>query len=279
MSREIEEIRRKLFAGIRSGQETVFLAVVTGVNESDFTCQVRRDDLVNYFHVRLRGVINPDLDGVAFIPRVGSKVLVCRIGNSNELFVCQFTEIDKIILTNGDTAFTLDPDKIELQRADTRLRMDEEHTEFGKGEEMLFTTDGSTTTLRQGDTTLLLDGDTISLDNAGKSTINITGEEIEIRSGDSVVKWDSSGIHIEKGSSSVEVTANNAVMKSAGGTLQAGTAGIVLKGTTSLKDVLESLLQQLTLLSVSTAMGPSGPPLNAAAFTAIGTQLKACLEG
>ena len=87
----MEELRRKFQERFGDGGDQVFQGVVTEVNEDEFTCTVKRDDQVDYFDVRLRGLVNTDLQGFAFIPRLQSTVLVCRIGKSNELFVCQFT--------------------------------------------------------------------------------------------------------------------------------------------------------------------------------------------
>lgn len=96
----------------------VFQGVVTEVDEKEFTCTVRRDDRVNYFEVRLRGLVKGSLQGFAFIPRMQSVVLVAHIGYSNELFVCQYTEIDKIIFTDNDLEFLLDTEKIDIKKGE-----------------------------------------------------------------------------------------------------------------------------------------------------------------
>jgi len=95
--------------------------VVTDVDESDFSCTVKVNNSASYYDVRLRGVVKPDLKGAAFIPKLESKVLVCRIGGSNELFVCLFTEIDKIIFTNEKMAFTLDQEQILFEHEKVAL--------------------------------------------------------------------------------------------------------------------------------------------------------------
>ena len=98
MSKEMEELRRTFQQRFGGSGDTVFQGVVTEVNEEEFTCTVQRDGQVDYFDVRLRGLVNAELQGFAFIPKLQSTVLVCRIGKSNELFVCMFTEIDKMYL-------------------------------------------------------------------------------------------------------------------------------------------------------------------------------------
>jgi hypothetical protein len=118
MSKEIDEIRRKLRENFTGDNDTVFQGVVTAVNEDEFTCDVRRDDAVDYFDVRLRGLVKGDLQGFACIPKIESVVLVCRINNSNELFVCQFTEIDKVIFTDNDLELKIDTDNIDIKKGE-----------------------------------------------------------------------------------------------------------------------------------------------------------------
>lgn len=197
MSKEIEDIKRRIF--FDNVVDVVFPAIVTKVDESEFTCEVRRDDAVDYFDVRLRGLVDPDLKGVAFIPSVDSTVLVCRIGNSNELFVCQFTEIDKILLTSGDVALTVDSDKIEVL----------------KGENV----------------SVLIDTDSLMV-QAGQTTVKAT------------------------------------------------TKGVTLaKGSSGLKKTLDDLLTAIQKMTVTTGVGPSGPPINMADFVKVQQDLNNYLEG
>lgn len=118
MNKEMEELRRKFQERFGESGDHVFQGVVTEVNEDEFTCTVKRDDQVDYFDVRLRGLVNADLQGFAFIPRMQSTVLVCRIGKSNELFVCQFTEIDKMIFTDNDLEVKIDTENIDIKKGD-----------------------------------------------------------------------------------------------------------------------------------------------------------------
>lgn len=197
MSKEIEEIRRKIMN--ESGDSSVFPAIVTKVDESDFTCEVRRDDAVDYFDVRLRGLVKGDLQGFAFIPKMQSTVLVCRIGKSNELFVCQFTEIDKVIFTSADTSLTVDADKIEVLKG-------------------------------------------------SKFSILINSESMTIQAGQATIKTTTGGLTLAKGSS-------------------------------GLKKTLDDLLTAIQKLTVTTSLGPSGPPINMADFIKVQKDLSNYLEG
>lgn len=96
----------------------VFPAKVTEIDEEEFTCTVRRDDAVDYFDVRLRALVKGELQGFAFIPKKDSIVLVAHIGHSNEIYICQYSEIDKVIFTNNDLEFVLDRENIDIQKGD-----------------------------------------------------------------------------------------------------------------------------------------------------------------
>lgn len=194
---EIEEIRRKIMG--ESRDSSVFPAIVTKVDESDFTCEVRRDDAVDYFDVRLRGLVKGDLQGFAFIPRLQSTVLVCRIGKSNELFVCQFTEIDKVVFTSADISLTVDADRIEVLKG-------------------------------------------------GNISIFINSESMAIQAGQATIKATTGGLTLAKGSS-------------------------------GLKKTLDDLLAAIQKLTVTTSLGPSGPPINMADFIKVQKDLSNYLEG
>lgn len=128
MSKEIDEIRRKFNGMMGDMVRNVIQGVVTEVNEDEFTCTVRVDDAVDYFDVRLRGLVDGALKGFAFIPKAQSVVLVCPIGGSNELFVCQYTEIDKLIFTDNNLKLTIDTEKLELERDNVTITSDDSST-------------------------------------------------------------------------------------------------------------------------------------------------------
>lgn len=201
MSKDIDDIRRMVRSGGNGNDvdDFVFQAFVTAVDEKEFTCTVKRDDAVDYFDVRLRGLVKPDLKGIAFIPVIGSTVLVCRIGKSNELFVCQFTEVDKLIFTSGDISLTCNQDKIEVLKGD-------------------------------------------------KLSVLIDGESV--------------------------------TMKADQATIKASTGGLTLtKGGSGLKKTLNDLLKAIQKLTVTTGVGPSGPPINIADFIKVQQDLPNYLEG
>ncbi|MEG1572870.1 MAG: hypothetical protein RR328_04880, partial [Bacteroidales bacterium] len=78
-----------------------FIAQVVSVDERERSCEAKINDQISYEDVRLFSVINKDLKGFFVVPKVDSLVLVSRLGDSNELFVSMFSEVDKIIGSIG----------------------------------------------------------------------------------------------------------------------------------------------------------------------------------
>lgn len=215
MSKEMEELRRKFQQRFGESGDQVFQGTVTEVNEDEFTCTVKRDDQVDYFDVRLRGLVKAELQGFAFIPRLQSTVLVCRIGKSNELFVCQFTEIDKMIFTDNDLEVKVDTENIDIK----------------KGKKI-----------------------TIHVD-AGK--LEVTNDKVK-------------ALHE---ADKLTVTADSTIVK-------ASTAGVTItRGSSGLKRTLEQILDGICALTVPTAVGPSGVPINITTFQQIKADLPNYMEG
>lgn len=105
----------------------VFPAKVIGIDEDEFTCTVRRDDAVDYYDVRLRALVKGELQGFAFIPRMGSMVLVAHIGLAHETYICQYSEIDKVIFTDNDLEMIVDTENIDIHKGDNiSLHIDKE---------------------------------------------------------------------------------------------------------------------------------------------------------
>ena len=209
-----KEIRRKFREQMGDMVRNVIQGVVTEVNEDEFTCTVRVDDAVDYFDVRLRGLVNGNLQGFAFIPKMQSVVLVCPIGGSNELFVCQYTEIDKVIFTDNTLTVTIDTEKLEITKDD------------------------------------------VSITSDGSSTV--------IKAGDSVATVNTDGLELKNGSSTMTVTSGGLTLK---------------KGGAGLKKTLEGLVDAICQLTVPTGVGPSGMPINMAAFQQIKTEVSQYMEG
>lgn len=99
---EINTFWQLIDSRLKSVESTHFIARVKSVNQEERSCVVAINDKVSYEDVRLFSVLNPELKGFFVIPKVDSLVMVSRIGNSNELFVGLFSEIDKIAGSIGE---------------------------------------------------------------------------------------------------------------------------------------------------------------------------------
>lgn len=130
---QIDDEIKRLIRQTVEHDDQVFQGIVTEVNEKEFTCTVRRDDQVDYFDVRLRGLINEGLLGFACIPEMKSTVLVCHIGQSNELFVCKFTVIDKVVFTSHDLSLIADKKKVNVKKGQMEVQITAEGITIKKG--------------------------------------------------------------------------------------------------------------------------------------------------
>lgn len=128
MNERTEAIRRKL-QEMFTGDDQVFPATVKEVDENEFTCTVIFDDELEYTDVRLRSVIDPEKQGWAFVPSVGSMVQVGRIAGSGQLFVALFSNIDKIIFVSPEqkTSLLVTEQNIEMTSGDRSLLIDGEN--------------------------------------------------------------------------------------------------------------------------------------------------------
>lgn len=99
-SKDMAAIRRSLFGGRVPGGS--IYATVKGVDKGKRTITATDDNDMSYDDVRLYSVEKPELKGVVLLPKPGSRVLLSRIGESNELYVSMFSEVERILLTIGD---------------------------------------------------------------------------------------------------------------------------------------------------------------------------------
>ena len=141
MTQRTEDIRRKL-SEMFKGVDQVFQATIKEVNEDEFTCTVVFDDELEYADVRLRAIIDSEKKGFCFIPKVESIVQVARIGNSDQLYVALFSEIDKIIFTyTEDVEITFDMERIFLRIKERSIEITEDAITFNAGGKNSFATD------------------------------------------------------------------------------------------------------------------------------------------
>jgi hypothetical protein len=105
------ELIEKLKAMITVPIQT-FSAVVASVDSDSLTCEVEADG-VTWYDVRIQSLPQAG-KGVTILPKKDSFVLVSRIGNSNELFISAFSEIDQLLFQIGDTSFKATNEGVEI---------------------------------------------------------------------------------------------------------------------------------------------------------------------
>ncbi len=93
-------------------------------------------------------------------------------------------------------------------------------------------------------------------------SISIVHDNVKITTG-------SDGVKIENSQSTLEIKDSEISIVS---------GKVEIKGLESLKTILDDLITQITMLTVPTGVGPSGVPINSAAFTAIKTRLNNVLK-
>ncbi len=94
-------------------------------------------------------------------------------------------------------------------------------------------------------------------------------DKISVQTGDVKITSDSQGVKVENGQSTLQVQS---------GEINITSGKVEIKGLESLKTILDDLITQITMITVPTGVGPSGVPINSAAFTAIKTRLNNVLK-
>ena len=125
----------------------VFPAQVKEVDENNRTCTVRVNDTVDLYDVKLYAVTDKDLKGFCLLPTKDSQVLVARIANGNDLFVCSFSVVDKVVGTIGDNVeIAFDADQLHYKNDKTEMTVKSNDIQV-KTEKVTFTASDSKVTV------------------------------------------------------------------------------------------------------------------------------------
>ena len=170
----------------------VFPAVVKKVDEKLRTCTVCMNDNVDIEDVRLYAVVDDSLKGFCLIPAKDSMVLVGRIANSNELFVCSFSVVDKVLGTIGDKmeisideeslSYKCDKTEIEVKSAELTAKIDGVELEVKgnkikvKAEEIAFNGGSNDGLIKINDLTTKING---IVDEFNKHTHPVTPKDVK----------------------------------------------------------------------------------------------------
>ena len=102
---------------------TTFLAQVTAVNETDLTCDVKDDQGIEIYDVRMRATVDGSDDGAVLIPSVDSWVVVASIGNSeSEYVVIATSSLSKVLYLVGTTRLEMTTAGVLIERNNQTLR-------------------------------------------------------------------------------------------------------------------------------------------------------------
>ncbi len=105
---------------IKEYAEQTLLASVLEVNEEERSCRcaygaVELDD------VRLNSIIIDKPTGLVLIPKVGSLVLLGKLGLSNERYIAQYSQVDKLIYKGEKVQLMIDDQNGEIIFNENRL--------------------------------------------------------------------------------------------------------------------------------------------------------------
>lgn len=122
MSREIDEARRLFNERMKQAGNDTLYGIIEKVDESSRTCDVKVGGVI-YDNVLLYAIEKIELKGAVLIPKIGSGVLLGRVGTSTRRFVEMFSVIDKVLLTIGNgLELVIDQDGLRLTQESTLLR-------------------------------------------------------------------------------------------------------------------------------------------------------------
>lgn len=89
----------------------VIPATVTAVEGDTITVDV---DGLEFFDVRLQSFVGGAAPGVMLKPKIGSVVLIERIGTENEYFVVMYSGLDAVDIKVGDSTYSQDAEGFSL---------------------------------------------------------------------------------------------------------------------------------------------------------------------
>ncbi len=93
MSKELRNIGEAL-RGLQGPTQSFAAKVISATDES---CKVD-DNGYTHHNVRLRAAIDANSNKVVLVPRAGSWVMISRIGGSDQFYVSQVSEVERVMM-------------------------------------------------------------------------------------------------------------------------------------------------------------------------------------
>ncbi len=101
--------------------DQVFPAIVKTVDKNTCLCTIDVDEL-EMVDVRLRAYAEAGKKGVKIFPKVGSLVLVQKLGDKEELFITLYSEVDEIIYQIYNCEFGMNTQGFKVKNGSNDLK-------------------------------------------------------------------------------------------------------------------------------------------------------------
>lgn len=97
-----EQIRERLRQmASEVGPDNTLIGKVSSVNEGELVCDMKDDDGLEFYDVRLQPVIDGE-QAFTLVPKVGSWAVAIRLEDSDDFFLIAATQLDKWRLNVGE---------------------------------------------------------------------------------------------------------------------------------------------------------------------------------
>lgn len=97
----------------------VAVGTVQNIDEDKRICEIEVDDELTLFNCRLNAVIDTYTDHLLIVPKEGSAVAFLSVGgNLTDTVIIAYSEVEKVLLTIGETTISIIDGKIEINGGD-----------------------------------------------------------------------------------------------------------------------------------------------------------------
>ena len=114
---EVDEILKQAINALGAKRKKFTLIVGTVKAIEGDTCTVD-----NYEEVQLNAIIDELESQLTVYPKVGSKVIIGRLDDQDDMFVIRVSEIDKVTIKIGDQLFEMKDGKFTIKSGDVNLK-------------------------------------------------------------------------------------------------------------------------------------------------------------
>lgn len=117
-----EQIRERLRQmASEVGPDNTLIGKVSSVDEDNLVCDIKDDDGLDFYDVRLQPVLDGN-ESVTLFPKVGCWAVAIRLEDSDDFFLIACTELDKWRLTVGETIVEQNSNGLLVKKGDDTLK-------------------------------------------------------------------------------------------------------------------------------------------------------------